>query len=66
MPKNFGKILFPSRGAAAAAAAKFFPRRRRRFAFFFIFPKNFFYFFFKFSILILKLIFGIYLIFFGN
>lgn len=45
MPKNFGKILFPSRGAAAAAAAKFFPRRRRRFPFFFIFQKIFLFFF---------------------
>ena len=65
MPKNFGKIFFPSR-VAAAAAAIFFPRRWRRFPFFFIFPKNIFYFFLKFSILILKLIFAFFLIFFGN
>ena len=66
MPRNFGEILFPSRSAAAAAAAKFFQRRRQRFPFFFIFPKNFFKFFLKFSILILKLIFAFFLIFFGN
>jgi hypothetical protein len=66
MPRNFAKILFSSRNAAAAAAAKFFQRRRQRFPFFFIFPKNFFKFFLKFSILILKLIFAFFLIFFGN